>query len=93
LTARLAAGWLNFVGNIETAIREVEAMREEWREAGRPLTDLSATAFVLGCVLHDGEPADSERAVAQAGPRAAVMLHRAADEALSGNHNAVEVSR
>src|SRR5262245_52612785 len=75
LTARLAAGWLNFVGNIETGIREVEAMREEWREAGRPLTGLSATAFALGCVLHDGEPADSERAVAQAGPRAAVTLH------------------
>jgi 5,10-methylenetetrahydromethanopterin reductase len=59
-------------------------MREQWHEAGRPLTGLSATAFVLGFVLHDGEPADSERAVAQAGPRAAVMLHRAADEALSG---------
>ena len=44
--------------------------------------DLQATAFALGCVLQDGEPADSERAVAQAGPRAAVMLHRAADEAL-----------
>jgi 5,10-methylenetetrahydromethanopterin reductase len=35
-------------------------------------------------VLEDGEPADSERAMAQAGPRAAVSLHRAADEALSG---------
>jgi 5,10-methylenetetrahydromethanopterin reductase len=59
-------------------------MRQEWRKAGRPLSELSATAFALGCVLQDGEPADSERAMAQAGPRAAVMLHRAADEALSG---------
>jgi 5,10-methylenetetrahydromethanopterin reductase len=84
LTARLAAGWLNFVDNIETSILEGRAMREEWRQAGRPLTDLSATAFALGCVLRDGEPADSDRAMAQAGPRAAVMLHRAADEALSG---------
>jgi 5,10-methylenetetrahydromethanopterin reductase len=84
LTARLAAGWIDFVSNVETGIREVEAMRQEWRQAGRPLDDLSATAFALGCVLHDGEPADSERAMAQAGPRAAVMLHRAADEALSG---------
>jgi 5,10-methylenetetrahydromethanopterin reductase len=84
LTARLAAGWIDFVGDIETGIREVEAMRQEWRKAGRPLDDLSATAFALGCVLQDGEPADSERAMAQAGPRAAVMLHRAADEALSG---------
>jgi 5,10-methylenetetrahydromethanopterin reductase len=28
--------------------------------------DLQATAFALGCVLQDGEPADSERAMAQA---------------------------
>jgi 5,10-methylenetetrahydromethanopterin reductase len=84
MTARLGAGWLDFVGNVEVAIREVEAMRQEWRTAGRSLSDLSATAFALGCVLQDGEPSDSERAMSQAGPRAAVMLHRAADEALSG---------
>jgi len=84
LTARLAAGWIDFVGSVEAGIREVEAMRQEWRNAGHPLADLSATAFALGCVLQDGEPADSERAVAQAGPRAAVMLHRAADAALAG---------
>jgi 5,10-methylenetetrahydromethanopterin reductase len=84
LTARLGSGWLYFVGDIEGSIREVEAMRAEWRTAGRALADLSATAFATGCVLQEGEPADSERAMAQAGPRAAVMLHRAADEALSG---------
>jgi 5,10-methylenetetrahydromethanopterin reductase len=84
LVARLGAGWIDFVGNIEAGVREVQGMRQEWSEAGRPLADLSATAFALGCVLEDGEPADSERAMAQAGPRAAVSLHRAADEALSG---------
>ncbi len=82
LTARLKAGWIDFVGNVEAGVREVEAMREDWRKAGHALGDLKATAFALGCVLQDGEPADSERAMAQAGPRAAVMLHRAADEAL-----------
>ena len=84
LTARLAAGFINFVSNVAGGVREVEAMRREWRAAGRPLADLSATAFALGCVLEDDEPADSPRAMAQAGPRAAVMLHRAADEALAG---------
>ena len=59
-------------------------MREAWRKAGHAMGDLQATAFALGCVLQDGEPANSERAMAQAGPRAAVMLHRAADEALAG---------
>jgi 5,10-methylenetetrahydromethanopterin reductase len=59
LTARLAAGWIDFVGNVEAGIREVEAMRQAWLDAGRPLADLSATAFALGCVLREGEPADS----------------------------------
>ena len=59
-------------------------MRDAWSKAGHAMGDLQATAFARGCVLKDGEPADSERATAQAGPRAAVMLHRAADEALAG---------
>ncbi len=65
-------------------IKEVEATRDAWSKAGHAMGDLQATAFARGCVLKDGEPADSERATAQAGPRAAVMLHRAADEALAG---------
>ncbi|NJO21672.1 MAG: LLM class flavin-dependent oxidoreductase [Sphingomonadales bacterium] len=84
LVARLGAGWIDFVGNVEAGVREVQAMRQEWSQAGRSQAALSATAFALGCVLREGEPADSERAIAQAGPRAAVSLHRAADEALSG---------
>lgn len=84
LTAKLRAGWIDFVGKVENGIREVEAMREAWSKAGHAMGDLQATAFALGCVLKDGEPADSDRAMAQAGPRAAVMLHRAADEALAG---------
>jgi 5,10-methylenetetrahydromethanopterin reductase len=84
LAARLGAGWIDFVSNVATGVREVEAMRTEWQGAGHAPADLSATAFAVGCVLAPGEPADSERAVAQAGPRAAVMLHRAADEALAG---------
>ena len=84
LTAKLKAGWIDFVGKVENGIKEVEAMREAWSKAGHAMGDLQATAFALGCVLQDGEPADSERAMAQAGPRAAVMLHRAADEALAG---------
>jgi len=84
LTARLKAGWIYFVGSVENGIKEVEAMRDAWSKAGHAMGDLQATAFALGCVLKDGEGADSERAMAQAGPRAAVMLHRAADEALAG---------
>lgn len=84
LTAKLKAGWIDFVSSVDHGAREVGAMRETWSKAGHAVGDLRATAFTLGCVLQDGEPADSARAMAQAGPRAAVMLHRAADEALSG---------
>ena len=84
LTARFRAGWIDFVGQVDAGVREVQAMRAAWSEAGHALGDLQATAFALGCVLRDGEPPDSERAMAQAGPRAAVALHRAADEVLMG---------
>src|SRR6516165_877544 len=37
LAARLAAGWLNFIGSAENAMHDVAAMREEWRRAGHAL--------------------------------------------------------
>ena len=88
LVAKLDAAWLNFVGDVETAIASLEEMQEIWTQSGRDLSDLVATEFALGCVLADGEPFDSPRSMAQAGPRAAVILHRAADEAISGLPNA-----
>ena len=42
-------------------------------------------------MLEPGEPADSPRAMAQAGPRAAVLLHRAADLDMEGWQNTSEV--
>ncbi len=87
LTAKLGAGWLNFFGDVASGIAGLEDMQRSWSDAGRTDSDLQATAFTLGCVLQPGEPADSPRAMAQAGPRAAVLLHRAADEALSGLPN------
>jgi 5,10-methylenetetrahydromethanopterin reductase len=67
--------------------KALAAMQETWRKAGQHDGSLSSVAFALGCVLQPGEAADSARAMAQAGPRAAVLLHRAADEALSGLPN------
>jgi 5,10-methylenetetrahydromethanopterin reductase len=94
LTAKLGAGWLNFVGDVAGGAAAMQAMQRNWTDAGRPVEDLTAVAFALGCVLEPGEPLDSPRAMAQAGPRAAVLLHRAADEALAGlpNTSAVPAS-
>lgn len=87
LTARLGAGWLNFVGDVAGGTAAMVAMQQSWEKAGRAVGELKAVAFALGCVLAPGEPLDSDRAIAQAGPRAAVLLHRAADEALFGLPN------
>jgi len=87
LVAKWKAGWLNFAGDVDGAVAAVEDMRRHWQQAGHQPDELYADAFALGCVLADGEAADSPRAMAQAGPRAAVLLHRAADEALAGMPN------
>ena len=87
LTARLGAGWLNFIGGVDSGVAELKEMQQAWQAAGHDRADLSATAFALGCVLAEGEACDSPRALAQAGPRAAVLLHRAADAALDGLPN------
>ncbi len=83
LTAKLGAGWLAFVGDEASTVGWLSGMRATWAQAGRAQGDLVATGFALGCVLDEGEGYDSARAMAQAGPRAAVLLHRAADAALS----------
>jgi 5,10-methylenetetrahydromethanopterin reductase len=87
LTAKLGAGWMAFVGDEASTIGWLRGMHETWAKAGRAQADLIATGFALGCVLADGEGFDSPRAMAQAGPRAAVLLHRAADAALAGLPN------
>ncbi len=87
LTARLNAGWKSFISDVPGAMAALEGMQQTWTAAGRSAGDLYATAWACGCVLEPGEPADSPRAVAQAGPRAAVLLHRAADLDMEGWQN------
>src|SRR3954452_1644596 len=87
LTAKLNAGGKSFISDVPGAMGGLEGMQHSWKAAGRSPGDIYTTAWTCGCVLGEGEPADSPRAMAQAGPRAAVLLHRAADEALSGLPN------
>jgi len=87
LVAKMGTGWVSFVGDLQTALATIEDFRAHWAAAGHAGADPSAVAFTLGCVLEPGEPYDSPRAMAQAGPRAALYLHRAADEALAGLRN------
>src|SRR3984885_11347502 len=87
LTAKLRAGGKSFVSDVPGAMTALESMQQTWKAAGHSAGDLYATAWACGCVLTDGEAADSPRAVAQAGPRAAVLLHRAADLDMEGWQN------
>jgi 5,10-methylenetetrahydromethanopterin reductase len=87
LMARLNAGWKTFFSDVPGALEQLASVQESWREAGRSAADLYATAWTCGCVLAEGEDAGGDRAVAQAGPRAAVVLHRAADEDMEGWRN------
>ncbi len=84
LTAKLGAGWIDGAASVAQATANLGVMREAWGAGGE---GLNAVAWAGGAVLEPGEPCDSARAIAQAGPRAAVMFHRAADEALSGLPN------
>ena len=59
LTARLGAGWKTFVSDVPGAMSSIGRMQQSWRKAGRASGDLYATAWTCGCVLPDGEPADS----------------------------------
>jgi 5,10-methylenetetrahydromethanopterin reductase len=91
LTAKLGAGWKSFVSDVPSAMNALEGMQQSWLAARRVQSDLYATAWTCGCVLGEGEPLDSPRALAQAGPRAAVLLHRAADFEMEGWQNTSSV--
>src|SRR3954470_16178959 len=92
LTAKLNANWKCFIQDVDGALSALDGMKQAWEGAGHEADDLYATAWVCGCVLRPGEAADSERAMAQAGPRAATLLHRAADADQQGWQNTMNVS-
>ena len=84
LTAKLGAGWINTAGDVAGAAAGMREMEGLWRDAGHKRAALDAVVLTGGAVLEPGEALDSDRVVAQAGPRAAMLLHRAADQALGG---------
>ena len=84
LTAKLGAGWINTAGDVAGAAAGMREMEGLWRDAGHARDRLDAVVLTGGAILEPGEAMDSDRVVAQAGPRAAMLLHRAADQALGG---------
>jgi 5,10-methylenetetrahydromethanopterin reductase len=85
LTAKMGAGWIDNVADVERGAATLEQMRSAWQQAGHARDALTAIAWIGGAVLDEGEPADGPRGMAVAGPRASMLLHRAADTALAGH--------
>ncbi len=85
VTAELAAGWVTLAGSAAAAVAQLQQMQAAWQAAGR--ADLDAVTFGYGSILAPGESADAPRVIAECGPRAMTLLHRAADEALMGLPN------
>jgi 5,10-methylenetetrahydromethanopterin reductase len=75
LTAKLGAGWIGAVSYPQREQTDIEDIRAAWQRFGRDMTDFYPAASTGGCVLDEGEPADSSRAMAQAGPYAAIVFH------------------
>jgi 5,10-methylenetetrahydromethanopterin reductase len=84
LAAELHANWMVTTGSVEHALASIADMQAAWRAAGDDPAGYVATAIIGGCVLGDGEPYDSPRALGQAGPHATLMLHNAIEAAAGG---------
>ncbi|HXQ53943.1 MAG TPA: LLM class flavin-dependent oxidoreductase [Stellaceae bacterium] len=78
LAAKLGTGWM-CGSNPKGAAAVLGAMQQAWSAAGRAPGELYSTTFGNGCVLAEGEAADSPRARAQAGPSATMMFHDLAE--------------
>ncbi len=84
MTARQGAAWKTVMSGVDDGLAALRGMQKTWADSGRASGDLYASAWVWGCLLQDGETLDSPRVRAQAGVRAAVLLHRAADNDMEG---------
>ncbi len=84
MTARHGAAWKTVMSGVEDGLAALNGMKKTWTEGGRSGADLYSSGWVWGCLLRDGETLDSPRVRSQAGPRAAVLLHRYADLDMEG---------
>jgi 5,10-methylenetetrahydromethanopterin reductase len=84
LTAELGAHWMVPTGSVAGATTAIKDMHAAWRAAGADPKDYVAAAIVGGAVAAEGEPLDSDRIKAQAGPHAMIALHNAIEAAERG---------
>jgi 5,10-methylenetetrahydromethanopterin reductase len=80
LTAKLGAGWIGSASYPQREQEDLEDIKAAWLRHGRDLNDFYPTLGTGGCVLDEGEPADSPRSLLQAAPYAAIAFHNLVEE-------------
>ena len=80
LTAKLGAGWIGSASYPRARKSRLDEISAAWKEFGHDPKNSYSVAGMGGCVLDEGEPADSPRAKAQAGPYAAIAFHNLVEE-------------
>lgn len=80
VAAELGDGWLAFAPGAEHAVQYLTGITAAVRDRGHD--SFPRTIMSTGCVLEDGERADSARAIATAGPLAAVFYHNVVEGSL-----------
>ena len=80
VVAKMGAQWIAGSTYPEREQAELQDVQTEWAKNGRDPKELYSILSVGGRVLDDGEAADSPKAMAQAGPFAAVLFHGAIEE-------------
>ena len=83
--AKYGAQWIGGSSYPEREQAEIEELGNLWAEHGRDPDDFYAVCSIGGRVLDEGEAPDSPKALAQAGPFAAIMFHNAVEEAEFGS--------
>src|SRR5437870_10326799 len=86
LAAKLGAGWIGAVPNVDTGKAVLADMQAAWQEAGREPSALHATGTIAGCVLREGERYDSPRVKEIAGANATAIIHGLAEREDFGDH-------
>ncbi|MCW3041331.1 MAG: hypothetical protein JWM31_3236 [Solirubrobacterales bacterium] len=75
LTVGKSDGWMAFAPGIDYALQYLHGIDQTCDAMGRERASLPKSILSPGCILADDEPADSARALAQAGPLVAVFFH------------------
>jgi 5,10-methylenetetrahydromethanopterin reductase len=83
--ARTGAYWIGGATYPEREKAELEEVRALWASNGRDPQALYSIASMGGRVLDEGEPDDSPKLRAQAGPYAAIAFHNLVEEAEFGS--------